>query len=72
MAGKTPAMLIGFGSAMPKSKSEDEESDDAMAGQALIDAVRSGDGQAVEDAIETLLRKFDSKEEPIDEGDDEL
>lgn len=72
MPGKTPAMLLAFGNAAPKGRAADEgggESPGAMAGEAFADAVKSGDGQAIYDAFETLYRECSRGNE--DEGDAE-
>lgn len=72
---KAPALLIGFGA--PKGAIEEGDEDSgALAGKALIRAIKSGDGQAVYDAFEALKRECDGDghddKEELDDSDHEL
>jgi hypothetical protein len=61
MGDKAPALLIGFGKAAAGDEEGDEDAG-ALAGKALAKAIKSGDGQAIYEAFESLLTECESKD----------
>lgn len=72
MKPSSPALLIGFGEGKPAAGEQHaEEGTGALAGKALASALKSGDGQAIYDAFEALVRECDDKHGGDDEEMDE-
>lgn len=65
---KASAVLVGFGKVPSKDSDEDAG---ALAGKALAKAIKSGDGQSIYEAFESLLSECKARDESDDVDSEE-